>query len=168
MKKILLLSSLLLAACSEQASDKDSAQVNVTAEPATQVSAQVSASDSKSAEPALVERWYNPQQVQEGKQLFAASCAVCHGNEAQGLAENWKKPDENGNYPPPPLDGSAHAWHHPLVALKHTINEGGAPVGGVMPAFKHVYTDAQIDSLLASIQSRWSDKIYQNWDKRNQ
>lgn len=118
--------------------------------------------------PKVSKRWYTTQQVNEGKLLFAATCAACHGREAQGLAEDWKQVDENGNYPPPPLDGSAHAWHHSLDILKEVIEEGGASVGGVMPGFRSVYSDEQIESLIASFQSRWSDKTYKIWQERNQ
>lgn len=113
------------------------------------------------------ERWYSAQQVTQGNSLFQANCAVCHGDKAQGLAADWKKPDANGNYPPPPLNGTAHAWHHPMIVLTTTIEQGGIPVGGVMPGFKGVFTEAEKESLVAYFQSFWSDEIYQKWQQVN-
>ena len=66
-------------------------------------------------------RWYTHEQVSRGKPLFAQHCAVCHGEWGQGLAEDWRKTDASGHYPPPPLNGTAHTWHHPTEVLLRTI-----------------------------------------------
>ncbi|MGO1500393.1 MAG: c-type cytochrome [Marinobacter sp.] len=68
-----------------------------------------------------------------GSKVFKDSCASCHGTKAQG-AFNWRKSLEDGTYQPPPLNGTGHAWHHPFEMLMGTINQGGAPMGGQMPA----------------------------------
>ncbi|ABC29790.1 Cytochrome c, mono- and diheme variants [Hahella chejuensis KCTC 2396] len=115
-------------------------------------------------------RWYTKAQAETGKTLFEANCGVCHGRRAQGLAEDWKKPDASGHYPPPPLNGTAHAWHHPMETLLATIENGGAPVGGVMPAFGDKFSQEQKLALIAYFQSLWPDDIYQQWreiDDRN-
>ena len=108
-------------------------------------------------------RWYSAEQVDQGSVLFAMHCASCHGERAQGLAEDWKKTDANGNYPPPPLNGSAHAWHHPLVVLESTVAAGGAPVGGVMPSFAGTLSVEETRATIAYFQSHWSDDIYARW-----
>ena len=59
---------------------------------------------------AATERWFNQDIVDYGDSLFQQNCAVCHGVNAEGTKE-WKKTDENGNFPPPPQDGSAPARH---------------------------------------------------------
>jgi len=69
----------------------------------------------------------------------------------------------SGHYPPPPLNGSAHAWHHPLTTLKTVIREGGEPLGGVMPAWQGILSEDEITSAIAAFQSYWSDEIYQRW-----
>src|SRR5690606_25758647 len=56
-------------------------------------------------------RWYTQSQVEQGRELFQMHCAVCHGEKAEGTV-NWFERDAEGQYPPPPLDGTAHAWHH--------------------------------------------------------
>jgi len=114
---------------------------------------------------APVERWYSPQQVDSGNSVFQKNCASCHGQNAASIA-NWKQTDANGNYPPPPLNGSAHAWHHDLPLLQRTVREGGQKLGGLMPPFEKVLTPAQIDTAIAYFQSKWSDDIYAKWAGR--
>ena len=65
------------------------------------------------------ERWYNDEQVARGAPLFRANCAACHGQNAEATP-NWKQTDANGNYPPPPLNGTAHTWHHDLDLLRRS------------------------------------------------
>lgn len=110
-------------------------------------------------------RWYTAEQVDQGQELYLMYCASCHGDRAQGLAKDWRKTDANGNYPPPPLDGSAHAWHHPLVVLENTIAVGGAPVGGIMPGFAGTLGDEEARATIAYFQSLWSDEIYARWQE---
>ena len=81
------------------------------------------------------ERWFTATQVERGTQLFADNCSVCHGDKGQGLVDDWRKRLPDGSYPPPPLNGTAHTWHHPLVQLLGTIETGGIPYGGQMPPF---------------------------------
>jgi len=111
------------------------------------------------------ERWYSDEQVTQGEQLFRQNCASCHGQNAESTP-NWKQTDVNGNYPPPPLNGTAHAWHHDLNLLRRTIREGGAKIGGQMPGFEGSLSAAEIDSVIAFFQSRWPDEIYQRWSGR--
>jgi mono/diheme cytochrome c family protein len=108
------------------------------------------------------QRWYFAEQAERGKTVFANNCAVCHGKNAEATP-HWKTLDANGHYPPPPLNGSAHAWHHPLAILGRTIYLGGAPVGGQMPAFKGVLSETDMIDVIAHFQSYWSDDIYQRW-----
>ncbi len=115
---------------------------------------------------AAVERWFNQDIIDYGAELFQQNCAVCHGVNAEGTKE-WKKPDANGNYPPPPLDGSAHAWHHSIPQLARSIKEGGIKLGGVMPAFGDKLSDQEVLAMIAFFQSKWPDEVYKNWHDRN-
>ncbi len=108
------------------------------------------------------DRWYSSEQVQSGAALFRENCAACHGQNAEATA-NWKQRDANGNFPPPPLNGSAHAWHHDLDLLRRTVREGGKSLGGLMPAFEERLDAEGIDSVIAFFQSKWPDDIYQKW-----
>ncbi len=104
----------------------------------------------------------DPQVLAQGERVFQANCASCHGTQAQG-APNWERPGVDGKYPPPPLDGSAHAWHHPRNALRQVIKEGTVRIGGNMPAWGDKLSDAEIDAVIAWFQSRWPDEIYAAW-----
>ncbi len=100
--------------------------------------------------------------VMRGGRLFQQNCASCHGQLAQGHT-NWQKPDANGKYPPPPLNGTGHTWHHPKAALKDTIKEGTVKLGGSMPAWGHKLSDGDIEAIIAWLQSHWPDEIYAAW-----
>lgn len=110
-------------------------------------------------------RWYTASQVAAGERVFQSQCAVCHGEQAQGLAADWRQKLDDGSFPPPPLNGTAHAWHHPLSVLIQVINEGGIPLGGKMPAFAEVLTDDEKLSAIAYFQNFWNDEIYGNWQQ---
>ena len=117
------------------------------------------------SEPKIENRWYTESQVTTGQKIFQNNCAVCHGNNAQGTF-NWKKPLADGSYPPPPLNGKAHAWHHPLNMLKRTIREGGVAIGGKMPPFKNKLSENEIESVIAYFQSKWSPEVYEIWENK--
>lgn len=108
------------------------------------------------------ERWYSDAQVTRGEPLYRQNCAVCHGQNGEATPD-WKQTDANGNYPPPPLNGTAHTWHHDLDLLRRTIREGGAKLGGLMPGFEDSLNAEEIDSIIAFFQSKWSDEIYRRW-----
>lgn len=111
-------------------------------------------------------RWYRTDQVATGAPLFQTHCAECHGANAEGTP-TWRETGPDGKYPPSPLNGTAHAWHHPLSILRRTVQVGGVPLGGSMPAFGDKLNQQEIDSILAWVQSHWSDEIYAMWSERN-
>lgn len=111
-------------------------------------------------------RWYSNEQVDAGYKLFQNNCAVCHKPDASGTTE-WNKPMPDGKYPPPPLNGTAHTWHHSMKVLRRVVRKGGASVGGWMPAFENQLNSEEIDAVLAWVQSHWPDKTYQIWLSRN-
>ncbi|MCP4765911.1 MAG: thioredoxin fold domain-containing protein [Gammaproteobacteria bacterium] len=111
------------------------------------------------------ERWYSDEQLLRGEKLFRQNCAGCHGQNAEATPD-WKKTDADGNYPPPPLNGTAHAWHHDLDLLRRTVREGGAKLAGQMPAFEGTLDAEEIDSVIAFFQSKWPDDLYQRWAGR--
>jgi len=110
-------------------------------------------------------KWYTQSQVDGGRILFEKNCAKCHGKNAQGTS-NWKQILPDGSFPPPPLNGTAHAWHHSLSVLKRTINNGGIPLGGKMPAFKDKLSESEKNEVIAFFQSHWTKEIYDAWVKR--
>ncbi len=112
-----------------------------------------------------VVRNFDPAQIERGRTLFQKNCAGCHGEYAQGTAD-WRKPLDNGRYPPPPLNGTAHEWHHSTDELKHFILNGGPPGEGRMPGWKGILQDQEIDDILVWIKSLWPDEIYHGWYTR--
>ena len=108
-------------------------------------------------------RWFSQTRVQVGKRLFEEHCMACHGASGQGLTDDWKKPLADGSYPPPPLNGSAHTWHHSLALLNYTIENGGAEFDGMMPGFAGVLNEDQRLSIIAYLQEWWPDDIYAQW-----
>lgn len=114
------------------------------------------------AQQASTKRWFTDEQQQLGKQIFIKNCSICHGKNTEGTTE-WKNPDKNGQYPPPPLNGTAHAWHHPFSALLAVVQEGGSAYGGMMPAWKNTLSNEEMISAIAFFQSYWSDEVYERW-----
>lgn len=110
-------------------------------------------------------RWYTPSQVTLGSEVYARHCIACHNADAQGIS-NWKDRNADGSYPPPPLNGSAHAWHHPLSILSKTIQEGGIRLGGKMPPFGDKLSEDETLAVISYFQNFWSEDIYQGWLKR--
>lgn len=112
--------------------------------------------------PATAGRVTDPQVLAHGQRIFQTHCSACHGAQAQG-APGWERPGADGKYLPPPLDGSAHAWHHPRSALRQVIRDGTVQVGGNMPAWGGELSAAEIDAVMAWFQSLWPDEIYAAW-----
>ncbi|MEZ5489346.1 MAG: cytochrome c [Gammaproteobacteria bacterium] len=140
---------LTLAACSEDTVSES--------EPA------VSQAPVSAAAEAEASRWYSSAVVEQGQVVFAQHCAACHGDAAQGLTADWRTRQPDGSFPPPPLNGSAHAWHHPLQQLLQTIDTGGIPYGGQMPPFDDVLGDDDKLAAIAYFQNFWSQEIYLAW-----
>lgn len=111
-------------------------------------------------------RWGSFAQVTQGARVFQANCAACHGDKAQGTA-NWKQSGPDGKFPPPPLDGRGHAWHHPLKLLFQIVKFGSPGGQGNMPAWGGKLSDEDIVAVLAWLQSRWPNDIYKAWVERD-
>jgi mono/diheme cytochrome c family protein len=112
------------------------------------------------------ERWYSQEQVARGERLYQEYCARCHKADASGTPD-WRQADADGKYPPPPLNGTAHTWHHPLSVLRRSVRVGGVPLGGTMPGFGDKLNQRQIDDIFAWVQTHWSDEIYRIWQDRD-
>ncbi|MCW8988112.1 MAG: cytochrome c [Gammaproteobacteria bacterium] len=139
-----LLALLVLISCSE-----DNEQVLVI-------------SPAKEPEQKLIQREINPKEYSYGQQLFLKNCAVCHGKHAEG-GKNWRKLGKDRKFPPPPLNGTGHAWHHSTEVLVDIIKNGTINDGGNMPAWKNKLSDLEIEAILAFLKSHWPDEIYKTW-----
>jgi mono/diheme cytochrome c family protein len=112
-------------------------------------------------------RWFTKAQYELGKTVYTENCARCHGTYGQSTVDNWKRLGSDGLFPPPPLNGTAHTWHHPFEILMKTINEGGAPLGGTMPAFADSLSDEEKIAVIAYFQSWWDAETYDRWVEMN-
>ncbi len=113
-------------------------------------------------------RGYDLKMLETGQQLFQTNCASCHGVNAEGTVTEWQQKDANGKLPPPPLNGTAHTWHHSIRGLAHTIKNGTVSIGGNMPAWIGKLNDDEIFYVIIWITSLWPDKIYNSWLQINQ
>ncbi|MDE2967586.1 MAG: c-type cytochrome [Chloroflexota bacterium] len=94
-----------------------------------------------------------------GSQIFAATCAACHGADGEGAAD-WMVRDEDGRLPPPPLNGEGHTWHHSDGVLYGIVSEGGLGLGfgSNMPAFKDELSHEEIIAVLEYVKTLWRGK----------
>lgn len=109
--------------------------------------------------------------VNNGREIYAAQCAECHGVQLQG-GENWREPDADGMMPAPPHDQSGHTWHHPDLVLFKITKFGTATMVGQgyqsnMPGFEDVLSDQDIADVLAYIKSTWPQNIIDKHNQRN-
>ena len=101
-----------------------------------------------------------------GRTLFDKNCIGCHGVGGKGIADDWRKSGSDGKFPAPPLNGTAHAWHHPPKQLLQSINDGGTKIGGQMPAFRDEFNEDEKQALLDYIYSLWPQGIKDKYDSR--
>lgn len=102
--------------------------------------------------------WGARADVASGREIYAESCASCHGANLEGQPD-WRRRLPNGRMPAPPHDATGHTWHHSDHALFTITKLGvGAIVPGYesdMPAFEGRLTDTEIRAVLAYIKSTW-------------
>ncbi len=113
--------------------------------------------------------------IARGEQIYAQSCAACHGTNLEGQP-NWQTPDADGRYPAPPHDRNGHTWHHSdQVLFAITEMGGGAYLAaqGVegfksgMPAFLEPLGKQGIADVLAYIKSTWPERERTIQESRN-
>ena len=100
-----------------------------------------------------------------GQEIFAATCATCHGVEGQGQP-NWHITKEDGTLPAPPLNGDGHTWHHADGFLYRIVSQGGKiqedpsvpDFKSGMPAFGEQLSHEEIIEVLTYVKSLWGDK----------
>lgn len=105
----------------------------------------------------------NAVQVAQGKTVYEAHCAACHGAKLEGQP-NWREKLPSGKLPAPPHDASGHTWHHSDQLLFNITRNGiaaYAPPGyqSDMPAYKGQLSDAEIWAVLAYIKNTWPAEI---------
>jgi mono/diheme cytochrome c family protein len=111
----------------------------------------------------LLKRDLDPAQVAHGRAVYDQHCAECHGTAGKGQPGDWRVRDADGMFPPPPLDDSAHAWHHPTAVLLQVIREGSPQGQGKMPAWNGKLSEQEMQDVVSYIKSLWSDEVFQHW-----
>jgi photosystem II stability/assembly factor-like uncharacterized protein len=98
-----------------------------------------------------------PTRITAGKKLYDENCQACHGERGVGeRPQDLYARDENGLPLAPPLDDSAHGWHHGDDQLRRTILDG-SPRNPRMAAWKqHDISPDDARSLVAYIKSLWN------------
>jgi len=152
----------VVAGCSEQAGEKAKKLAKTTQK---QTSA-VEVRKPTPVQPPATVRIHNMVQVVRGGNLYQQNCAACHGVQAEG-APNWKQQGADGKWPAPPLNGTGHAWHHPMAILKRIMRDGTEKLGGNMPPWGDKLSGQDIDDVIAWFQSKWPDELYAAWYQRD-
>ncbi|MCW5875798.1 MAG: cytochrome c [Anaerolineales bacterium] len=81
-------------------------------------------------------------QLALGEQVYAQTCAVCHGDRGQGHLLPGA----------PALDHSEHAWHHPDGQIQQLILAGGT----LMPPLGDQLSHEEIVAVIRYIQTWWT------------
>ena len=118
-------------------------------------------SSPQQADEAELVRVTAPAVIVAGASLYQRHCAGCHGENAEGDPD-WRQRNADGKYPPPPLNGQGHAWHHSKQWLVEMIAEGSEPEGN-MPAWEGRLDQSEMESIVAWFQAQWPDMIFDAW-----
>lgn len=92
-----------------------------------------------------------PDVLAVGETIYQDTCATCHGVDGEGAAQP--------GLPAPPLDGSAHSWHHSDSQIIGLIRDGGAQ----MPAVGAGWSDDEVEAVIAFMKARWAP-----WQRESQ
>lgn len=118
----------------------------------------------------IVLRTGDAQVLAQGKAIYEARCASCHGAQLQGQP-NWRERDASGRLPAPPHDASGHTWHHPDQVLFDIVKFGVARAANLpgyqaaMPAYEGTLSDAEIVAVLSWIKAQWPEAIRRQQDE---
>lgn len=112
----------------------------------------------------------DPDVVALGKEIYADSCASCHGANLEGQPK-WRSRGADGRLPAPPHDETGHTWHHDGDTLFRLTKYGtGALIGDPdypsnMPIYEGVLADDEIIAVLSYIKSTWPKEIRDRHDE---
>lgn len=94
--------------------------------------------------------------VTQGKAVYAAWCAGCHGRKLQGQPL-WQLQDQYAGRRAPAHDQTGHTWSHSDEDLFYMTRDGRFPSGppSYMPAFRDSLDSEQITAVIAYIKASW-------------
>lgn len=108
---------------------------------------------------------FDRAKIDSGFRVYVMHCQRCHGVNGVG-APNWREAGSDGKYPPPPLNGTGHTWHHPMPLLRQIIVEGTQPKGN-MPAWGDTLSEKDVTDVITWFQSLWRPQVYYAWKEIN-
>jgi len=91
--------------------------------------------------------------VVQGRHVYAARCAGCHGRALQGQPL-WQLDDDDRARRAPALDATGHSWQRGDAELFRIV-ASGAPPGGGMPGFAASLPERDVLAVIAFIKARW-------------
>lgn len=71
---------------------------------------------------------------------------------------DWKTPNDDGSYPPPPHDASGHTWHHSDQALVQIIRDGSDSRQSRMPQFDDKLEDDDSIAIFEYFETNWRER----------
>ena len=86
-------------------------------------------------------------QVVEGQTVYLQTCATCHGENAEGNANELAAPA---------LDETGHAWHHPDQQIYDWIVNGKLGMGSQMPALGEELSDEEVFAVIDYLHTLWT------------
>ena len=111
--------------------------------------------------PTVMGKPVTPATIELGQEVYAESCASCHGADLEGQPD-WRRRLDNGRMPAPPHDETGHTWHHAdgqlFTITKHGVRAVVPGYQSDMPAFEGILSDEEIIAVLAYIKSTWPER----------
>ena len=114
----------------------------------------------------LEEPEVTPESLAEGKALFLASCAGCHGTEGKG--DGQKEMKDNLGYPLKPRDLTAGIYKGSSSSQDLYCRMIGGMPGGPMPSYSGALTEKQIWDLIHYVQTFSTPEIEERSHLRQQ
>ena len=90
-----------------------------------------------------------PDPAMQGRQVFLRVCAICHGGNAEGYANELAAPA---------LDSSEHASEHPDQQIHDWIVNGKLGLGRQMPAYGDQLGDDEVHAAIAYLHTLWAQE----------
>jgi mono/diheme cytochrome c family protein len=88
-----------------------------------------------------------PDPVALGRQVFVGICAQCHGENAEGYANELNAPA---------LNSTEHAFHHPDQQIHDWIVNGKLGVGRQMPPQVDLLDDREVHAVIDYLHTLWT------------
>jgi cytochrome c553 len=97
--------------------------------------------------PEMVLQGTGPDRAEQGRIAYLQTCAMCHGMQAEGYANELAAPA---------LNSSEHASHHPDQQIHDWIVKGKLGLGRQMPAYGDQLSDEEVHAIIAYLHTLWT------------